>query len=252
MTPASAPSRRAAAPAGRRAATAPLIVTIDGPAGAGKSSVSRLAAAALGLEFLDTGAMYRAAAALTLDHGVSADDERAVADLVRLADLRFDFGADPPDLLAFGRSIMGRLRAPDVSALVSPISALPALRAVMVDLQRRIGLRHPRLVTEGRDQGSVVFPGAGVKIYLDASPVERARRRAEHRGKSGADVASIAREIRERDRRDSTRAVGPLVRPPDAVLLDTSGMTFDEVVNAIVRSVRERAGGALGAGSDGG
>ncbi len=219
-----------------------LIVTLDGPAGPGKSTVARDVAIQLGLEFLDTGSMYRAAAALSIDNRVDASDEEAVADLVRAADLRFEWAADPPTLLAFGRPIADRLRDTDVTALVSPVSSLAAVRRVLVERQRRIGEVHPRLVSEGRDQGSVVFFDADVKIYLDASPRVRARRRAEQLHSIGrqADAAAIEQELAERDRRDSTRAVGPLVCPPDAVRLDTSDLDQPAVVRRLAEIVLSR------------
>jgi cytidylate kinase len=223
-----------------------LIVTIDGPAGTGKSSVARAAARRLGLEFLDTGAMYRAATAVAIDRGVDPLDEHAVADLAVRANLRFDWTTDPPTLMAFGKPMMARLRDPDVEAAVSAVSGLAGLRRVMVESQRAIGLAHARLVTEGRDQGSVVFPDAEVKIYLDATAAARAARRAAQMRSSGvaADEAEVERELIERDRQDSTRAVGPLVRPPDAALVDTSRLGLDDVVAEVVRIVERRTGRA--------
>jgi cytidylate kinase len=226
----------AALPGGR------LIVTIDGPAGVGKSSVGRAVARRLGLEFLDTGAMYRAATALALDRGLDVRDESGVANLAREARLRFDWTADPPTLLAFDRPIMGRLREPDVDAHVSTVAGLPELRAVMVDLQRRIGEDHPRLLSEGRDQGSVVFPDACVKIYLDASARSRALRRAAQR--TGVDVDAVEAELVRRDDRDSTRRLAPLRCPTEAHRVDTSELTFDQVVDALVKLVRSSVEGA--------
>ena len=219
-----------------------LIVTIDGPAGTGKSSVAEELAAELGLEFLDTGAMYRAATALAIERSVSLKDERAIADLVRDADLTFDWTATPPTLHAFGRDVTERLRDKDVSAGVSPVSQLPAVRRVLVEIQRRIGEAHPRLVSEGRDQGSVVFHDAEVKFYMDASPRVRAERRARQLRAKGreADIDRIEAELAERDRRDSTREVAPLVRPPGAVSVDTSALSKAEVVAELARVVRER------------
>jgi cytidylate kinase len=219
-----------------------LIITIDGPAGTGKSSVARDLALRLGLDFLDTGAMYRAATALAIDLGVDPADEIAVADLTRAADMRFDWTTDPPTLYSFGRPLTSRLRQPDVTALVSPVSSLAAVRRVLVERQRRIGEVHQRLVSEGRDQGSVVFYDADMKFYLDASPAVRAVRRAEQLRQMGqrADPSVIEADIRERDQRDSTRAVGPLTCPSDALRFDTSALDRPGVVNELVRLVMER------------
>jgi cytidylate kinase len=217
-----------------------LIVTIDGPAGTGKSSVARELALALGLEFLDTGAMYRAATALGLDRRIPLDDERALGDAVRESDLHFDWSTDPPTLLAYGQPIAHRLRDQDVTRWVSPVSELAGVRRILVDLQRRIGEAHPRLVSEGRDQGSVVFHDADVKFYLDADPRVRAHRRADQLRAAGrpADAAEIEREIRERDDRDASRAVGPLRCPTGALRVDTSTLTQPQVVAALIDLVR--------------
>jgi len=225
-----------------------LIVTIDGPAGTGKSTVARHLARRLGVDFLDTGAMYRAATALAIDAGADLADAEQVAALVREADLSFIWQDDPPTLLAHGESIMHRLRDADVSAHVSPVSALPEVRRILVERQRRIGEVHARLVSEGRDQGSVVFFDADVKLYLDADLTVRARRRAEQLRAAGreADLAAVEREVRERDERDSTREVGPLVCPDDAVRVDTSDLSQDQVVDRLVSVVRERVGESVG------
>lgn len=220
-----------------------LIVAIDGPAGTGKSSTARTLAKRLGVEFLDTGAMYRAAAALVLDARIDPADPVAVVERVRRAGLRFDWTTDPPTLLADGRSIMHRLRDADVTALVSPLAGLAELRALMVELQKDIGRAHPRLVTEGRDQGSVVFPDADLKIYLFAEARVRAARRAEQLRQAGleADELALEQEILQRDRSDSSRRVGPLTCPQDAVRFDTSLLTFDQVVDRLEALVRKAA-----------
>jgi cytidylate kinase len=224
-----------------RVASRRVIITIDGPAGTGKSSVARVLARRLGLEFLDTGAMYRAAAALTLDHHLEHSDHAGILAAVARADIRFDWTTDPPALLCDGVSVMGRIRTPEVTAIVSPISAIPELRQLMVSLQRRIADQHPRLVTEGRDQGSVVFPHADVKFYLFASADVRAQRRAEQLRAQGieADVHGLRDEIEARDRSDSTRRDGPLTCPPDAIRIDTSKLSFDEVVGVLRTHVEQ-------------
>lgn len=221
-----------------------LIVTIDGPAGTGKSSVARDLANRLGLEFLDTGAMYRAATSLAIDRGVSLRDDHAISQLVRDADLRFDWETDPPTLLARGKSVMHRLRDRDVNESVSPVSLLPGVRRVLVESQRRIGESHPRLVSEGRDQGSVVFFDAEVKFYLDAGQRVRAERRADQLRAMGqdADIDEIERQIAERDLRDSTRDIAPLICPEDAFVIDTSSISQDEVVSRLIEIIREQVG----------
>lgn len=219
-----------------------VVIAIDGPAGTGKSTVARELASVLGLEFLDTGAMYRAAAALAVDQGISFDDGETLADLVRRADLRFDWTADPPTLHVFGEPMIERLRDPDVSAAVSPVSQLPEVRAVLVEKQRRIGEVHPRLVSEGRDQGSVVFFDADVKFYLDASVSIRAERRAEQLRSAGraVDIRAVEQEIRDRDHRDTTRRIGPLICPDDALVVMTDDLDQSQVVERLCTLVRER------------
>lgn len=216
-----------------------LIITIDGPAGTGKSTVARALAHRLGLDFLDTGAMYRAAAAIAIDADLDIDThDRLVAEIER-RDLHFDFDTDPPTLLCCGESIMHRLRDEDVTRLVSPIAAIDKLRQEMVKKQRLIGVQHPRLVTEGRDQGSVVFPDADVKFFLYASPRVRAERRANDERRKGieVDLDAMEKSISERDARDSTRTVAPLTCPADAERIDTSHMSFDQVVDALAAHV---------------
>lgn len=228
-----------------------LIITLDGPAGSGKSTVARALAGRLGLEFLDTGAMYRGIAARVLDDGVDPEDEAAVAELAGRCKVRFDFATDPPRLLIDGKDMTHRLRDADVTRYVSQISAIPAVRKELVDEQQRIGREHPRLVTEGRDQGSVVFPDAAVKFYLDASPRVRAERRAEQLREAGKEVneADVLEQIKARDRRDSTRPDAPLIKPHDAEAIDTSGTSLDQVITLLEERVRDRAGALLEAAS---
>lgn len=237
----------------------PLIITLDGPAGSGKSTVARRLAQRLGLEFLDTGAMYRGLTAYCLDHGIDPAGEPAlVVEFLRMARLRFNWKADPPRLhvqqllhshasppaknLPKGETdLTPRLRDQDVTLKVSDIAAIGAVRQMMVEAQRDIAKAHPRLVTEGRDQGSVVFPDAQMKFYLDARPQVRAQRRAEQLTAAGkpADPDQIVAQILRRDHRDQSRTDGPLICPGDAVKVDTSEMTLDEVVGYLVGRVRE-------------
>ncbi|MDX9911882.1 MAG: (d)CMP kinase [Phycisphaerales bacterium] len=221
----------------------PIIITIDGPAGTGKSSVARALAKHLGLDFLDTGAMYRAAAAIALDHGIDVADRAALVAKVESADLHFDWRTDPPAILAWDTPLNGRIRDLDVTSIVSGVAAIAELRAHMVRKQRLIAQQHPRLVTEGRDQGSVVFPSAALKFYLDASPAIRARRRAAQLAQAGAPapaIEALEHEIIERDRSDSARADGPLICPDDAVIVDTSHLTFAEVVGRLLAESHAR------------
>ncbi len=222
-----------------------LVVAIDGPAGTGKSTVSRLLAARLGVDFLDTGAMYRAAATVVIDEQLPLDDHEAIVRAVEAANIRFDWTRDPPDILAHDRSVAHRIRQKDVTSLVSPLAAIRSLRTHMVRLQREIAADHPRLVTEGRDQGSVVFPRANVKIYLTASARVRATRRADQLRAEGrqADEDQLLRDITARDESDMSRADGPLRCPADAVVLDTSTLNRDEVVDAIESIVRGKGTG---------
>jgi CMP/dCMP kinase len=224
----------------------PIVITIDGPAGTGKSSVARILARRLGLDFLDTGAMYRAVAALVLDQNIPLRDEARIVETVRAADIHFDWTKDPPSIMAWGQPLDRRIRESDVTAIVSKVAANKELRRLMVARQREIAGEHKRLVTEGRDQGSAVFPSAPVKFYLDADPLVRARRRAEQiremMGEVGASMTEerLLRDIMDRDASDSSRAVGPLVCAEDAVRVDTTELTFDQVVDTLEDLVRER------------
>jgi cytidylate kinase len=220
----------------------PIIITIDGPAGTGKSSVARALAKRLGLDFLDTGAMYRAAAAVVIDRRMAFSDAAQVVHTVSEADIHFDWHTDPPRVMAFGAPLDRRIREPDVESIVSQVASIAELRRHMVAKQRLIAAQHRRLVTEGRDQGSVAFPDAALKLYLDADPKVRAQRRAEQLREAGAtaDEAALLREIVARDRSDSSRPTGPLVCPPDAVRVDTSGLSFEQVVERLESLCRQR------------
>ena len=210
----------------------PIIITIDGPAGTGKSTVARMLAAKVGLDFLDTGAMYRAATAIVIDHGLVDDLANntygRILEKVIDADLHFDWQTDPPAILAWLEPLNARIREPDVTRLVSKIATIGTLRKHMVQKQRIIG-------HQGRDQGSVAFPDAAVKFYLDADPAVRAARRAEQLREAGhtVDEAELLQAIIARDNSDSSRADGPLICPDDAIRVDTSELDIEGVVETL-------------------
>jgi cytidylate kinase len=219
----------------------PVIITIDGPAGTGKSTVAHLLARRLGLEFLDTGAMYRAAALVALERKIDPGNGPALAAAVREISLHFDWRNEPPRVKMGDRDVSRRIRELDVSAIVPIVSAQPELRRVLIEQQRRIADDHPRLVTEGRDQGSVVFPDAGARFFIDADVEVRANRRARQLIEAGMDVdhERIVQGIIERDRIDSSRSDGPLIRPQGAIAVDTGAMTAEQVVAELERLSRE-------------
>ena len=216
------------------------VVAVDGPVGSGKSTVARRVAVRLGYVYLDTGAMYRAVGLLATEAGVTLDDEEAIVALARSAGLRFDGDGR---LLAGERDVSDAIRTLEMGAVASRVSALPGVRGLLVEEQRRLA-GDTDIVMEGRDIGTNVFPGAAVKVYLTARPdVRAARRAAELRAKGDeVDEAQVLAALLERDRRDSTRAVAPLRRAADAVDLDTSGMTLDEVVEAVTGIARRQVG----------
>ncbi|MGF1632891.1 MAG: (d)CMP kinase [Phycisphaerae bacterium] len=214
-----------------------MIITIDGPAGTGKSTVARIVARRLGYDFLDTGAMYRAIGLEAINREADLDDPRALAFVARLAKIDFDFAHEPPEVLVNGHPVGSQLRSDAVTRAASFVAVVPAIREMLVEQQRRIGQERPNLVTEGRDQGTIVFPHAELKFFLDATPEERARRRTAQLRKRGeiVDPTRIYQEMIERDRRDETRAVSPTRRAEDAVSLDTTQLEQDQVVETIVR-----------------
>jgi CMP/dCMP kinase len=220
-----------------------MIITIDGPAGTGKSTVARAVAERLNLDFLDTGAMYRAVGLAALRRNVNLEDHRELAFVCRHCRIEFDFSQQPPALLLNGGVVSHLLRSADATRAASYVAVVPAIRSAMVEQQQRIGREHPNLVTEGRDQGTIVFPQADLKFYLDATPHERARRRAAQlraRGES-VDQADLLRQIISRDTRDSTREVGPLSIPADAEVIDTTTLTEQQVIDRIVARAQARS-----------
>jgi cytidylate kinase len=205
-----------------------LIVTMDGPAGTGKSTVSRLVADRLGIPRLDTGAFYRAAGLAALRAGIDLDDHSAVADLV--AGLQLD--QSEGRMLMDGVDVSEEIRTQIVTEASSRVSIHPDVRGLLVVYQREwVARNESRAVVEGRDIGSVVFPGATVKIYLDARPEVRAQRRA---AQTGEEYDLVLDDLRSRDRRDSTRQASPLTVPDGAVVIDTSDMDVEQVVEKVI------------------
>ena len=207
------------------------VVAIDGPSGAGKSTVARGVANALGLEVLDTGAMYRAVTHAVLERGVDPADEAACTDVAEAVDLTVD-----DRVLLDGDDITTEIRGPAVTETVSTVSAHPGVRRALVDRQRAWVRQHGGGVVEGRDIGTVVFPDAAVKVFLTASDDERARRRQrdEHASERRVEVDDVRAAIERRDRLDSTRALSPLHAAADAITIDTTGRPVEDVVAEIV------------------
>ncbi|HHM12084.1 MAG TPA: (d)CMP kinase [Planctomycetaceae bacterium] len=214
-----------------------MIITIDGPAGAGKSTIARRVAKQLGFDFLDTGAMYRAVTWAALKRGVDVTDGDAVTALAA----QIAYHTDGDRVFVDGRDVTEAIRSPEVSRAVSDVAAHPGVRRELVHWQREAA-KGKSIVTEGRDQGTVVFPDAELKIFLTASPEERARRRVAQWREQGVEVdyEQVLEEQRRRDELDRTRPVGALQRAPDAVVIDTDGKSVEEVVEQIVDLARER------------
>lgn len=213
----------------------PLIIAIDGPSGAGKGTIARAVAARLDYVHIDTGAMYRAVAWKARREGLDLADEAAVARLAERADIDVRHGRVSID----GHDVAAAIRSAEIDRAATIVARHPAVRRVLVERQRGLGVRGG-VVMEGRDIGTVVFPDAGVKIYLDASPEERARRRANdpaHRASAGTAITEVATALAERDLSDSTRTVSPLARAPDAVLIETTGLEIDAVVELVMAAV---------------
>jgi cytidylate kinase len=219
-----------------------FIVTIDGPAGSGKSTTASILASRLGFSYLDTGAMYRAVALAALRDGVDPEDAAAVAGIAATLDIEMRSVDGKSRIVLDGIDVEDAIRTPEVSRLVSPVSRHAEVRRAMVRFQRRAGARGG-VVAEGRDTGTVVFPHAEVKVFLVADIDARAVRRADQLGRMGieADPASIRENILERDAMDSGRSVSPLLRPAGALTVDTSRMTIDEQVAAIEAEVLRQA-----------
>ncbi|MFN3683326.1 MAG: (d)CMP kinase [Fimbriimonadaceae bacterium] len=218
-----------------------MVVAIDGPAGAGKSTVARVLAKRLGLRYLDTGAMYRCVALRLREVGGSAADRERAEEIARAVRIEFRAG-EPQRVLCDGRDVTEAIRMPEIGDLASAVSAIPGVRRALVERQREI-VGAGGIVLEGRDAGTVIAPEAELKVFLTASDEERARRRCrelELRGIS-ADFEEVLRRLRERDLQDQTRDDSPLRMAEDAVLVETDGLGIEEVVDRLVRLAEDRA-----------
>jgi cytidylate kinase len=213
------------------------VVALDGPSGTGKSTVARRLARRLGARYLDTGAMYRAATVAALRKGVDLSDGVAITTVVEGAKIEISTDPENASIVLDGEPVDQEIRSGETTAAVSAVSAVPAVRALLVDAQRAL-IADGGIVVEGRDIGSVVWPTARPKVYLTASPEARARRRA---GETGGEVAAVAADIARRDRLDSTRAASPLTRSADAIELDTTELDIDQVVDRLVELAGESA-----------
>jgi cytidylate kinase len=218
-----------------------MVVAIDGPAGAGKSSVARSVAERCGLMLVDTGAIYRSVAYVGLREGISTDDAKSLADIARALRFRFETASTGNRIFVDDEDVSEAIRAREVALAASSVSRHPPVRDALMDVQRALGKVGAGAVLEGRDIGTVVFPDAHVKVFLTASAEERARRRALELETTGqmAPYDVILDEIRRRDKADMERAVAPLVQAADAVLVDTSYLTEREVVDSIVALVND-------------
>ncbi len=211
------------------------IIAIDGPAGSGKSTVARLTAEKLGYTYIDTGAMYRAVGVKAMQAGISLYNPDGIVELANRLNIRFENIDGQQHIFADGEDLTQAIRTPEATWMSSPVSAIPGVRHRLVEIQRKLG-REGGVVMEGRDIGTYVFPDAEVKVFLTASPEERARRRCKDLERAGitADPEQVLKDIHERDTRDSSRAMAPLRQAEDAAAVITDGMSVEEVVGKII------------------
>jgi CMP/dCMP kinase len=219
-----------------------MIITIDGPSGAGKSTLGRMLARALNLLYIDTGAMYRAVALAVLNAGVSTKDAAAVADVAQRARIKLEGDPDSLQVWLDGRDVSDEIRNEDVTHTSSVISTIPEVRRILVERQRELGTRGNGVILEGRDTGTVVFPNADIKFFLTAGPEERAQRRYEEDRVRVRDTTyeETLDDINTRDRRDSTRADSPLAIASDAIVIDSTELSIEDVFERMMDAIRQR------------
>jgi cytidylate kinase len=217
-----------------------FLITIDGPSGAGKSTVSRMLAERLGYTYVDTGALYRAVAVVALSKGCALDDDSRLAKICKHLALRFENSSKGPRLYANTEDITERIRAPEIAMFASAVSARFVVREYLLGVQREMGKRGC-VVFEGRDMGTVVFPEADIKFYLDADPETRALRRYKElaAGHAQTSLAEVREAVKKRDQDDSSRALAPLMPADDAIKIDSTCLEIEQVVEALLRHVRE-------------
>jgi cytidylate kinase len=212
-----------------------LIITIDGPAASGKSTVARMLAERLGASFLDTGAMYRAVTLAAMQAGINMSDEGQLLNVLNKRKIQFTVKNGKMTVSIDGVDVTGQIREPEVTANVKHIASAAKVREKLVEMQREFAAGEEKIVTEGRDQGTVAFPNACLKFYLTATPVERARRRAMEEGKTTKDqIEQIQKGIEERDKSDQNRVIGPLTPAADAIVVDTTDLSIEEVVDKLL------------------
>lgn len=215
-----------------------LLITIDGPAGSGKSTISRLLARHLNYKYIDTGALYRGIAFETVSHKIDPDDEPQLNGLLERIDLGFEMTEKGLRLMSNGRDITGQIRSPEISMMASRVSAKPRVREKLFSLQKKLG-KEKGAVFEGRDMGTVVFPEADVKFFLVASVEERAKRRFLEMGDLPSQtLEEVARDIQKRDEDDSNRKIAPLKAAPDATTIDTTSLDIHAVLGKMIDVVR--------------
>ncbi len=219
-----------------------FVVTIDGPAASGKSTVARLVADRIGATFLDTGAMYRAFTWAAQRDAVDWNDETQLVRVIESHSFVFEPASGVLRVIVDGTDVTGQIRSPELTAAVRHIASSPAMRARLVEMQRQFAERHERVVTEGRDQGTVAFAAAEVKFYLVAEAAERARRRQAELQAQGvtSDLQELTQAIEARDESDRSRTVGPLKPAPDAICVDTTKLTIDDVVERLLNHIGKR------------